>query len=145
MCAVGHNDGGGRPRVAAVGVAVGGAGAGAGNVTGSGSGDGSGNGIGSGDGAGAGDGKGRGVGGEGQGPVWMLRQGTLKAYWEDYQALECTKGDGELSCALANATHDAVGSAWVGCGLQLSLGRDIIGVGYGGLNCSAVGLEVVES
>ncbi|KAK1780899.1 hypothetical protein QBC45DRAFT_440485 [Copromyces sp. CBS 386.78] len=35
-------------------------------------------------------GTGDGTGGEegGEGPVWMLRQGTSKAFWEDYKALE---------------------------------------------------------
>ncbi|EGO58300.1 hypothetical protein NEUTE1DRAFT_146714 [Neurospora tetrasperma FGSC 2508] len=131
LCAVGYTDGNARPRIAAVAGAVADAGAGAA----------SGNGTGSGDGAGDGGGR-KGVGGEG--PVWMLRQETLKVYSEDYKALECTKGDGGLSCGVGNSTNDEVGSGWVGCGLQLSLGSDI-DVGYGGLNCSAVSLEVVES
>lgn len=62
----------------------------------------------------------------------MLRQETLKVYSEDYNALECTKGDGGLSCSVGNSMNDAV-KGWVGCGLQLSLGRDIIDVGYGGV------------
>ncbi|KAK3495205.1 uncharacterized protein B0T23DRAFT_314041 [Neurospora hispaniola] len=128
LCAVGYDDRKARPRIAAVGVAGAGASNGSRNGTGTGSGDGSGR---------------KGVGGGG--PVWMLRQETLKGYWEDYKALECTKGDGGLSCGVGNSTNDEVGSGWVGCGLQLSLGRDIIDVGYGGLNCSAVSLEVVES
>ncbi|EAA29814.1 hypothetical protein GE21DRAFT_4942 [Neurospora crassa] len=132
LCAVGYTDERGRPRIAAVGFDV--ADTGSGNGTGSGDGDGDGD----------GDGVGR-KGIRGEGPVWMLRQEILKVYSEDYKALECTKGDEGLSCGVGNSTNDAVGSGWVGCGLQLSLGRDIIDVGYGGLNCPAVGLEVVGS
>lgn len=94
------------------------------------------------DGSGDGTGEGSGEGGGYEGPVWMLRQGTLKAYWEeDYTALECTR-DGGLSCKPANSTSGAVGR-WVGCGVQLSLGSE--GVGAGGVNCTSVSLEVVES
>ncbi|KAK3504452.1 hypothetical protein B0T13DRAFT_498853 [Neurospora crassa] len=128
LCAVGYTVERGGPRIAAVGFGVAG----------------SRNGTGSGDGDGDGDGGGR-KGVRGEGPVWMLRQEILKVYSEDYKALECTKWEGGLSCGVGNSTNDAVGSGLVGCGLQLSLGRDIIDVGYGGLNCSAVGLEVVGS
>ncbi|KAK3399198.1 hypothetical protein B0T20DRAFT_436220 [Sordaria brevicollis] len=114
LCAVGYNDGNGKPRIAAVGV------------------------------AGATDGDNEEEGRvEGEGPVMMLRQGTLKAYKDDYKALECTK-DGGLSCKPANVTSTADGGGWVGCGVQLSMGRDI-DLGYGGLNCTAVSLEVVEA
>ena len=113
---MGYNDGGGRPRVAGVSIAAS---------------DGTGNGTGEGEGVGEGE----------EGPVWMLRQGMLKhkVYEGDYKPLECTT-EGGLSCKLANGT-DTV-SEWVGCGVQLSWGRDV-DIGYGGLNCSSVSLEVV--
>ncbi|KAA8634501.1 hypothetical protein SMACR_02017 [Sordaria macrospora] len=126
LCAVGYGDSNGKPRIAAVGVA----GAGAGTEE---------------------DETHTESGEAGEGPVWMLRQGTLKAYWEDYKALECTRDGGGLSCApAANGTSAGAvagadgGGGWVGCGLMLSLGRDV-DVGYGGLNCSSIALEVVES
>ena len=123
---MGYGDSNGKPRIAAVGVA----GAGAGTEE---------------------DETHTESGEAGERPVWMLRQGTLKAYWEDYKALECTRDGGGLSCApAANGTSAGAvagadgGGGWVGCGLMLSLGRDV-DVGYGGLNCSSIALEVVES
>ncbi|KAK3953388.1 hypothetical protein QBC32DRAFT_397148 [Pseudoneurospora amorphoporcata] len=62
-----------------------------------------------------------------------------------------TEGEEGLSCRPANSPTSAGagasaggGGGWVGCGLMLSLGDDI-DVGYGGLNCSSVSLEVVET
>lgn len=130
LCAVGYNDSMGRPRVAAVA-----------SVADSGDHD----------DTGEGEEGGSGEEGGGEGPVMMLKQETLKAYWEDHKALECTRdGGGGLSCAPArgNSTASVSASAsasggWVGCGLMLSLGRDV-DIGYGGLNCTSVSLEVVE-
>lgn len=77
-------------------------------------------------------------GGVGGGSVWLAGRRTLDVRGDDYAALRCERAQ-ELTCREGSEAQD-----WLGCGMQLALASDGAGPERG-LNCTAVGLEVVAS
>lgn len=71
------------------------------------------------------------------GAVWLLDARWAEAFAADYVPVQCQTAGGALACA-AGLTRN-----WVGCGLQLGLSSEQGSVVVDGLNCSAIGLEVV--
>jgi hypothetical protein len=73
------------------------------------------------------------------GAVWLLDARRARAFSEDYVPVVCARDASGLDCAIARGTT----GLWLGCGLQLDLSSvDSTGV-VDGLDCSAIGLEVV--
>ncbi|GAB1319862.1 hypothetical protein MFIFM68171_10072 [Madurella fahalii] len=82
---------------------------------------------------------------EGGGSVWLMRRGMLEALAEDYAPLMCTReGEAGLRCQGRDEVEEV--RYWLGCGMQLDLssyGGELVPVR--GLNCSSIGLGVLES
>ncbi|KXX77946.1 hypothetical protein MMYC01_206796 [Madurella mycetomatis] len=79
------------------------------------------------------------------GSVWLMRKGALEALSDDYTALRCTRaGEAGIECQGRGEVEEV--RHWLGCGMQLDLsshGEELVPVR--GLNCSSIGLGVLET